>query len=79
MTDLNGPHVHLNVHYQITEKHFIARQMLYLQRLAASHPRMRCGQSFQISEDNEEAGFLQRSTATNASAFYILFFFAVTI
>ena len=28
--------VRLNVHYQITEKHFIARQMLYLERLAAS-------------------------------------------
>ena len=26
-------------HYQITEKHFIARQMLYVERLVASHPR----------------------------------------
>ena len=28
-------HVRLNVHYQITEKQFIARQMLYLERLAS--------------------------------------------
>ena len=29
-----------NVHCQTTEKHFIARQMLYLERLVASHQRM---------------------------------------
>jgi len=28
-------HVHLNVHYQITEKRVIARKMLYLERLVA--------------------------------------------